>query len=112
VNAEFGLEGVTRGRLESAITRALSGAKTFILRERENDLGEDNPYYFVIVLRPEQLTPEGNPARVEKNVLATKPAGLVMQVVVTTEEPLIFEGTLLIEEVSAEILTATYGQVT
>jgi Phage tail protein (Tail_P2_I) len=91
-------------------------ATQYELLPREKANGESSPYYFTVLVHPNQLLPEGIAGQLEGNVKATKPAGLVMEVVQTEEplqtDPYIDEGTLLIEEVSAEILTATLANVT
>jgi hypothetical protein len=91
-------------------------ATQYELLPREKANGESNAYYFTVLCHPQQLVPEGNTTQLDGYVKGTKPAGLVPEYVVTEEplqtDPYIDEGTLLIEEVSAEILTATLAQVT
>jgi hypothetical protein len=88
------------------------------LLSREKANGESSPYYFTILVHPQQLVGGSIPglAFLEANVKATKPAGLVPEYVLTEEplqtDPYIDEGSLLIEEVSAEILTASLANVT
>lgn len=87
------------------------------LIERENPVGEERGYHFLIIVHGNQLTPENNAGRLEANVNAVKPAGLIMHVIQTEEplatDPLIDEGTLAINEVGeAEILTATLANIT
>ena len=91
-------------------------ATQYELLRRERANGETNAYYFTVLVHPQQLLPEGNTTQLEANVNAVKFMGLMPEYVLTEEplqtDPYIDEGTLLIEEVEAEILTATLAQVT
>lgn len=78
-------------------------ANQYFLLEREKPGGEEAAYHFTIIARPEQLTPAGNPAQLESNVITVKPAGLISHYIITDEEPLIDEGTIGIEEGVGEI---------
>lgn len=90
----------------------ISIAAQYDLLEREKPSGEEAAYHFTIVVRPEQLTPEGNPAALGANVNATKPGGLVMHVIVTDESPLIDEFTRIITAIEGTIETLTLAEVT
>ncbi len=91
---------------------SISITAQYDMLEREKPSGEEAPWHFTIVVRPEQLTPEGNPAALEANVNATKPAGLVMHIIDTDESPLIDEFTRIITAIEGPIETLTLAEVT
>jgi len=83
---------------------------------REKANGESNPYYFTVLVHPQQLTPEGSIGRLDANVKGVKPAGLVPEYVLTEEplqtDPYIDEFARLIENIAGEIETLTLAEVT
>jgi hypothetical protein len=92
-------------------------ATQYELLSREKANGESSPYYFTVLVHPQQLLPEGNTGQLDTNVKGTKPAGLVPEYVLTEEplqtDPLIDEFTLPIEEIKGEeIVTLTLADVT
>jgi hypothetical protein len=82
------------------------------LIERENLEGEEKAYHFVVVTKPEQLTPEGNTVALEANVNTVKPAGLIGHYIDTDERPLFLEGTVLFSEGIGTFAAATLEDVT
>jgi Phage tail protein (Tail_P2_I) len=83
------------------------------LLERERPDGEEDAYFFTVVVRPEQLTPAGNSTQLKANVNAVKPAGLLWEIVESDETPLIDEFTRIIKEIGGEeIVALTLAEVT
>lgn len=95
---------------------AINIATQYELLPREKANGETNAYYFTIIVHGYQLLPAGNQAQLEANVNAVKFMGLVMEIIQTEEplntDPLIDEGTVLIEGGLGEIETATLADIT
>jgi hypothetical protein len=91
-------------------------ASQYELLSREKANGETNAYYFTILCHPQHLYPADNPAALEANINAVKPAGLIPEYVLTEEplntDPYIDQFTRLIENIEGEIATLTLADVT
>lgn len=103
---------VWRGTKGDSVTGEI-GSTEYDLIERTEPSGVENAYWFLVVVRPEQLVPEGNPAALEANIRSVKPAGLLFEVIETDEGPLWDEATKAWDEVGEGVTweNVTKGQV-
>ncbi len=72
----LGESGLSRGTLSSivsAVTRNLTFTHSVTIRERTEHDGTPNPYWFLVIVRPEELA---RPAQLTADVNAVKPGGV------------------------------------
>ncbi len=77
---ESGLQRGTAGAIISAVQRNLIGSQSVTLIERVNDAGDPDAYFFIVIVRPEQVVSE---QAVADAIHAIKPGGVMFHLILT-----------------------------